>query len=138
MSSPLNEHLPAPAGNWIIYDGDCPFCRNYMRLVRLKQAIGPVRLIDARAGGPEADFVRSRGLDLDEGMAMFYEGTLYHGGDCLHLMAMLSSRSGFFNRATAWIFATGPRSRALYPLLRFCRNLALRVLGKRKISGEPF
>ncbi len=131
MSSPLNE-------NWIIYDGDCPFCRNYMKLVRLKQAIGPVRLIDARSGGPEAEFVKDRGLDLDEGMAMFYEGTLYHGGDCLHLMAILSTPSGFFNRVTGWVFSTPARSRALYPFLRCCRNLALRVLGRRKISGDRF
>ena len=71
MSSPSTYPLPnAPEGNWIVYDGDCPFCRNYIRLTRLKQAIGPVRLIDARAGGPEVDFVQARGLDLDEGMAM--------------------------------------------------------------------
>lgn len=131
MSSPLNE-------NWIIYDGDCPFCRNYMRLVRLREVIGPVRLIDARAGGPEAEFVKSGGLDLDEGMAMFYEGTLYHGGDCLHLIAALSAPSGVFNRLTGWVFATPRRARALYPALRFSRNIALKVLGKTRISGESF
>ena len=139
MSFPLTHPLPdAPEGNWIVYDGDCPFCRNYIRLARLKQAIGPVRLINARTGGEEVDFVKNRGLDLDEGMAMLYQGVLYHGGDCLHVMAMLSSRSGAFNRVTAWIFARQSRARALYPLLRLCRNLALRILGKIKISGESF
>jgi predicted DCC family thiol-disulfide oxidoreductase YuxK len=128
----------APAGNWIIYDGECPFCANYMRLTKLKASIGPVRLIDARAGGPEVEFVKAQGLDLDEGMAMVYEGQLYHGGDCLNVMAMLSSDSGVFNKISAWVFKSKGRARALYPTLKCGRNLALHLLGRTKINGERF
>jgi predicted DCC family thiol-disulfide oxidoreductase YuxK len=134
----MTSLLPPESGNWIIYDGECPFCTNYIKLARLKQSIGPVRLINARQGGPEVDFVKAQNLDLDEGMAMFYQGQLYHGGDCLHLMAALSTRNGLFNKLTAWFFGSAGRSRSSYPFLRCCRNLALRLLGRKKISGERF
>jgi protein-disulfide isomerase len=43
---------PAPAGVTVFYDGACPFCSAYVRMVRLRKAAGEVRLIDAREGGP--------------------------------------------------------------------------------------
>jgi predicted DCC family thiol-disulfide oxidoreductase YuxK len=138
MTSASTSPNTAPAGNWIIYDGDCPFCTNYMRLTKLKESIGPVRLINARDGGPEVEFVKAQGLDLDQGMAMYYQGQLYHGGDCLNIMAMLSSESGLFNSFSAWVFKSKSRARALYPSLKCGRNLALRLLGRTKISGEKF
>ena len=138
MTSPSPSPKSPPDGNWIIYDGDCPFCKNYMRFTKLKQSIGPVRLVNARDGGPEVDFVKAQGLDLDEGMAMYYQGRLYHGGDCLNIMAMLSSHSGLFNRFSAWVFQSPGRARALYPALKCGRNLALKLLGRRKISGAFF
>jgi hypothetical protein len=109
-----------------------------MKFSRLKQAIGPVRLINARQGGPEVDFVKQQSLDLDEGMAMYYQGQLYHGGECLHLMALLSTQHGLFNRVTAWFFSSPGRARISYPTLRRCRNVVLHLLGRQKISGSPF
>ena len=138
MTSASNNAKAAPEGNWVIYDGDCPFCKNYMRLTKLKESIGPVRLIDARAGGVEVEYIKAQGLDLDEGMAMYYQGQLYHGGDCLSIMAMLSSDSGLFNTLTRWVFQSQGRARALYPTLKCGRTLALRLLGRKKISGEKF
>ena len=40
---------------WIIYDGQCPFCSRYVRLVRLRDSLGQVELVDARNGGPIVD-----------------------------------------------------------------------------------
>jgi len=50
----------APAA-WIVYDGDCPFCSRYVRLVRLRDAIGPVALVNARDGGELVDEIRAAG-----------------------------------------------------------------------------
>ena len=32
----------------IIYDGHCPFCHEYVRLVRIRKVVGSVELIDLR------------------------------------------------------------------------------------------
>ena len=118
----------------LIYDGDCPFCSNYVRLVKLREAIGPVQLINARDGGPEVKRATSRGFDLNEGMLLVMDGRYYHGADCINRLALLSTDSGAFNGITAGIFRSPALSKALYPVLRAGRNLTLFLLGRRKIA----
>lgn len=114
----------------IVYDGECPVCSAYVRFLRLKSTAGPVDLINARDGGVWVDRVRAEGFDLDEGMAMYYGGRWYHGADCVHMLALMSSPSGVFNRLNAAIFARPGLARMLYPTMRAGRNLLLKILGK--------
>lgn len=120
--------------NWILYDGECPFCSSYVGMVRLRDSIGPIRLLDARQGGPELEEVRAAGLDVDEGMVLKLSGELFHGDACIHRLALLTTPSGPFNRLNAWVFKSEARSRLLYPVLRAGRNTVLKLLGRRGIE----
>ena len=120
--------------NWLVYDGDCPFCSAYVHMLRLREAIGAVRLIDAREGGPEVARVIEKGMDLDSGMVLCHEGKLYHGADCVHRIALLTTPNRAFNRLNAWVFRHEWLSRLLYPVLRFGRACALRLLGRKPFS----
>jgi predicted DCC family thiol-disulfide oxidoreductase YuxK len=124
------------SGAVVIYDGDCPFCSAYVRMARLREAVGPVRLVDAREGGPEVAAARAAGYDLDAGMLLDYAGRRYHGADCVHMLALLSSRSGAMNRLAAAAFRDPRAARLLYPALRAGRNLALRLLGRPRLARE--
>jgi predicted DCC family thiol-disulfide oxidoreductase YuxK len=128
---------PSP-DNYILYDGDCPFCRSYLHMQRLRQAIGPVRLVNARDGGPEVTAATEAGLDLDQGMVLSYEGRLYHGDACMNMLALLSDDRRLLARLVNWLFASRNRASALYPLLRAGRNLTLRLLSRRRLDGKPF
>jgi predicted DCC family thiol-disulfide oxidoreductase YuxK len=119
----------------IVYDGDCPFCSSYVHLLRLRESIGPVAVVNAREPSPAVDEVLSLGLDLDEGMALKYHGQWYHGDDCIHMLALLSSRSGVANRIMAWLFQSPRRAHVLYPWMRAGRNFTLRLLGRRPIAS---
>jgi predicted DCC family thiol-disulfide oxidoreductase YuxK len=121
---------------WIVYDGQCPFCSRYVQLVRLRESLGRVQLVDARKGGPEVEEVRKAGLDLDEGMVLKLDGRLYHGADCIHMVALLSTPSSWFNRVNAAMFRSRTASRLLYPVLRTGRNTVLRMLGRSKLNPE--
>ncbi|NNU16842.1 DUF393 domain-containing protein [Parvularcula sp. ZS-1/3] len=123
-----------PEEPWLLYDGECPFCSAYVKLVRLRDSIGQVRLIDARDGGPELAELEAKGLDINEGMAMKYEGKIYYGDECIHVLSLLSTASGPFNSFNAWVFKSEARSKALYPFLRAGRNTALKILGRKKID----
>jgi predicted DCC family thiol-disulfide oxidoreductase YuxK len=119
---------------WIIYDGQCPFCSRYVRLVRLRDSLGQVELVDARNGGPIVDEAVRAGLDLDDGMVLKIGDRLYHGHDCIHMLALLTTPSGAFNRINGAIFSSRKASRLLYPFLRAGRNATLRLLGRTKMN----
>lgn len=115
---------------WVVYDGACPFCSRYVSLVRLRDAVGTVELVDARRGGPLVDEIRAAGLDLNRGMVLKMDGRLYGGADCIHRLALLSTRSDRFNRLTATLFSSPTAARLLYPLLRAGRSAILLLLGR--------
>ena len=120
----------------LVYDGECPVCSSYVRYVRVKESAGQLILVNAREGGPWVERVRQAGKDLDEGMVLFYGGRLYHGADCIHMLALLSSSLGPFNRLNAVVFRSPTASKFLYPILRAGRNLLLRLLHRSKLSLE--
>jgi predicted DCC family thiol-disulfide oxidoreductase YuxK len=117
----------------IVYDGQCPVCSRYVRMMRLRQSLGHVKLIDARQGGPAVAEIYAAGLDLDEGMALKLGDRWYHGDECVHMLALLSTPSTFFNKVNGAVFRSRPAAKILYPILRAGRNLALLVLGRGKI-----
>ena len=125
----------------ILYDGECPFCTGFARLVRLREAVGPVRIVNAREGGPELDAVSRAGLDIDEGNAVLerWDGLkaarIHHGPDAQMWLAARSqplTPVGLFLRT---LFATPALGRLSYPVLKGMRNLALRLMGRRGINA---
>jgi len=117
----------------LVYDGECPFCQRYVRLLRLRETID-LQLLDARGGGPVVDAIVAAGYDLDEGMVLVMGGRFYHGDDCIHTLALLSSPSTLFNRLNKRIFGSPRAAKILYPGLRLCRNLVLKMLGRRPLE----
>ena len=118
----------------LIYDGDCPVCRNYVRFMRLRESAGEVSLVDARGAPEVVKALNASGLDLDEGMVLRLGEQCFHGDEALLHLALLSTRSGLFNRLNYWLFSSPRRARWSYPWLRAGRNLLLRLLGKSKIN----
>ncbi|HEX9904845.1 MAG TPA: DCC1-like thiol-disulfide oxidoreductase family protein [Propylenella sp.] len=137
---PTADTLAAPEGRnapVLVYDGECPFCSAYVRMVRLRETFGALRLVDARSGDPLVGEIRAAGLDLDKGMVLKLDGELYFGDRCLHVLALMSTPSGAFNRVTRALFASPRLARRLYPFLVAGRNAALILLGRRKINAPP-
>lgn len=118
----------------LIYDGECPFCSRYVRLLRLRETVGELQLLDARHDGPEVAALQALGYVIDEGMVLKMAGRYYHGDDCLHVLAMMSSQQGWFNRLNFWLFRSAAASRIAYPILRAGRNLVLKIMGRRKLG----
>ena len=119
---------------WLVYDGECPFCSRYVELVRLRDSLGQVELVNARDGGPLVDEIVAAGLDLDDGMVLKIDDHLHHGDECIHMLALLSTPSNAFNRLNGAVFRSRTASRLLYPILRAGRNATLRVLGRTKMN----
>jgi predicted DCC family thiol-disulfide oxidoreductase YuxK len=120
---------------YLIYDQQCPACDHYARLVRVRESVGELELVDARTDKRFLPAITARGWDIDEGMVLKVDDELYYADDAIRVLALLSSRSGFFNRLNYHLFASPARARVLYPLLRACRNVLLKLLRRTRINN---
>ena len=122
---------------WFVYDGDCPLCTTAAKALRIRQAVGTLHLVNARedSSHPVMQEIQARRLNLDVGMVIKFQNTCYHGADALHVMALLGTGHGWFNRMNAWLFRSKTLSRLLYPSMREARNLFLRLTGVSKIDN---
>ena len=127
--------MPDTKKIFLIYDKECPACNYYCQIIRIKESIGDLELINARDKTDIMDNVTKQGLDIDQGMVLKIDEQLYYGSDAIHALALISSRSGMFNRFNYWIFKSKILSRLLYPVLRLSRNLLLKFLNKTKINN---
>jgi len=119
----------------LVYDKECPACNNYCQVVRIRESVGRLKIIDARESSEIMDEITDSGLDIDQGMVLKVGNQLYYGSDAIHALALISSRSGIFNRLNYWMFKSKKVSSYLYPMLRFFRNMLLKILGTSKINN---
>ena len=119
----------------LVYDRECPACNNYCQVIRIREDVGELKIVDARENSEVRDEITEMGLDIDQGMVLKMGGQIYYGADAIHAIALISSKSGIFNRVNYWIFKSKSLSAILYPILRTCRNLLLKILGKSKINN---
>ncbi len=122
---------------FLVYDGACPLCTFASRYLRIRKAVGKLTLIDARTDTthPLIQEINTNGINLDEGMVIKFENTLYHGKDALHVMGLLSTDHDWFNRLNALLFRSKYFSNLCYPFLRLMRRLALIIKGKSLIKN---
>ena len=124
----------------IYYDGDCPFCARYVRYTRLQATVGAPRLVNVRVDTASLEKLEAAGYDLDRGMVVEMDGRRYAGSEAMHALALLSTRSGTFNRLMVLLFSSRVAAFLLYPLLRAGRNLVLLALGRPGVridAGAP-
>lgn len=123
------------AGNraYLIYDAACPFCEAYVRMIELRDSIGPVELISARTSHPLVESLRDAGYKLDEEMVLVIRDRVYAGPDCMTILALSSSSSTMLRKINKLLFSSARFSRATYPILRAARRVVLRGLGIGKI-----
>ncbi len=119
----------------LVYDRECPACNVYCQVVKIRESVGNLRIVDARENSEVLHEITAAGLDIDQGVVLKMGDQLYYGSDAIHTLALIGSRSGVLNRINYWVFKSKKISSILYPFLRFLRNLLLKILGKSKINN---
>lgn len=114
----------------VIYDGECPFCRSYVSLMKLRNAVGSVSLIDAREKSSATRELTHRGYDLNQGMAVIYGETIYFGKDAVVLISSLINQSGVTSKLIAVLLREPRRAALFYPMMKMGRRITLNLLGK--------
>ena len=92
-------------------------------------------LVDAREPTEIMKEITELDLDIDQGMVLKMDESLYYGPDAIHMLTLIGTKSGVFNRLNYLFFGTRALSNISYPVFKFFRNLLLKVLGKTKINN---
>lgn len=117
------EDSPEPV--YLIYDGDCLLCRNSARVVKIRESIGSLLLINAREQHPMVQEAKQEGYDLNEGILIKYRQQYYFGADAIHFLALVGSPNDLFNKINAHIFKFKWIAYCLYPFMKCIRNFLL-------------
>jgi predicted DCC family thiol-disulfide oxidoreductase YuxK len=123
----LGRELAKDSRIAIVYDGDCPFCSTYVTMTRLRNAVGTPTLLNARERPDVVKALAEQGASLDMGLAVYYQGGIYTGGDAMHVLALLTTPVDFANRLAAALLRRRSFARRIYPFLRVGRNLLLKI-----------
>ena len=127
------EHLSEPL--WIIYDGECPFCQAYVKMLRLKQAFGEVHLISAREReNPVVADLIAQGTLLDKGIVVKWQGRILQADAAMHFLSHASTPSTFLNRLNIWLFQYPHIAKRIYPFFYTARNIALFFLNHKRLQ----
>ena len=132
--SAVEAHRPRVT---IYYDGECPLCSNYTKMLRLRETAGEVRVIDARRDPISVARFSAMGIDVNEGFVVEVDGHLFHGSDAIHSLALLTSPVNAANRLSRSIFSDSRRAARIYPWLVRGRAMLLRMLGRKTIDVDP-
>lgn len=120
---------------WLVYDGECPVCKTYCKYIRIREAVGNLRLVDARQSSDLMDEITAAKLDIDQGMVLKFRDVIYYGPDAIHMLTLLSTSSGIFNRINYYIFSTKIGARIFYSIGKAFRTLLLKLLGINYIEN---
>ena len=118
----------------IFYDGDCPFCSRYVKMIRLREALGAVEMVDLRGDAVRRAELEREGFDLDQGMVVETGGRRLGGADATNALALMSTPSGVFNKLNRLVFSAPAVSGVVYPALRSGRWLTLFLMGREGIN----
>lgn len=122
----------------LIYDGDCPLCRNYVAAQRLQKQFGVLTLLNARDLPQQAPLLlaelQHQGLVLNQSMLLRVDGRWLKGAEVVQLLASLN-QPNWRNGLWLYWFQSSRRARFSYPLLRAGRSMLLKIL---KIPPLPY
>ena len=125
-----------PAGPFLLYDGECPFCSFYVAKSRFGTAIAqPLQLVDGRQAPCLVARLRREGCDLEEGMILVLDGRRYHGAAAMTVLEGMTAGTGGFGRLGRWFASSPARVSLAYPWLRRLRRAALLAKGKPGFKG---
>jgi predicted DCC family thiol-disulfide oxidoreductase YuxK len=123
--------MASHSGVDVIYDGECPFCTAFVKMARLREAFGEVRLIDARAkDAPLISALRAK-YRLDDGFVVVHGGKEYYGPAALEFLSLATADSGWARFLMKLPLFRGRFGQVVYPMLVRGRKLALKLLGRR-------
>jgi len=113
----------------LVYDGGCPFCRQFALASELRGGIPLLELRDGRADDVLRTALKARGLNLARGAVLLEDERTWHGAEAIAELCRRLAPSGPLLQLLRGLFSEPNQARRLYPLLLLARRLALQWRG---------
>tara|TARA_B100001769_G_scaffold237443_1_gene202765 strand:- start:72 stop:446 length:375 start_codon:yes stop_codon:yes gene_type:complete len=113
----------------LIYDGGCPFCRNFAVRSELSGGVRGLQIIDGRDDHIQRQQLRERGFALANGAVLIEGQTIWHGSAAIAELCRRMEPSDQLLGLLQGMFRDDARSKILYPALLLARQIALNLRG---------
>jgi predicted DCC family thiol-disulfide oxidoreductase YuxK len=120
----------------IIYDQECPFCSDFVQILRIKSAGNEVELINARETSTDIISELSAKYNLDEGMVVKIDDAEYYGDQAALILAVLSTTNTYRGKLYQLILRNKRLASFSYPVLVALRKLYFKLIGKKFIYED--
>ena len=118
----------------LIYDGGCPFCRDFALRSELSAGIPELRIIDGRTDHSIRHELNALGLPLRDGAVLVEGERRWHGSEAIAELSRRMKPSDPLLKLLARLFCDDQRSARAYPALLMARRIALTTRG---LSVDP-
>ena len=96
--SVIGSPLTSPSTLYLIYDWGCLLCDSTALGLRLKHAVEKMLLLYAREPNEVIHNVQNLGYNLNEGVVVLYQDTIYHASEAMHMLATYIRKLLFFSK----------------------------------------
>ena len=118
----------------LIYDGGCPFCREFALRSELKAGIPNLQIVDGRTDHSIRGELNALGLPLRDGAVLIEGEQRWHGSEAIAELSRRMEPSDPLLKLLAKLFRHNQRSALAYPALLAARRVALATRG---LSVDP-
>ena len=118
----------------LIYDGGCPFCRDFALRSELNAGVPDLRIIDGRADHSIRRELNALGLPLRDGAILVEGARRWHGSEAIAELSRRMKPSDPLLKVLAKLFCNKQRTSRAYPALLAARRIALATQG---LSVDP-
>ena len=113
----------------LIYDGGCPFCREFALRSELKAGVPELRIVDGRADHSIRRELNALGLPLRDGAVLIEGEQRWHGSAAIAELSRRMKPSDPLLTLLAGVFCDDQRSAVAYPALLAARRWHWRHAG---------
>ncbi len=122
--------------NYLLYDKDCPFCRNYMKYQEMKENFSDIKILNARDNMELVKELKMLNYNIDDGMILKIEDKIYFGDEVLNFLAKNGKNKNFVSSLTNILFKSYFISKMLYPIFKYFRFLYFKIFLKKFINDN--
>ena len=122
--------------NYLLYDKDCPFCRNYMKYQEMKENFSDIKILNARDNMELVKELKMLNYNIDDGMILKIDDKIYFGDEVINFLAKNGKNKNFVSSLTNILFKSYFISKMLYPIFKYFRFLYFKIFLKKFINDN--